>query len=152
MEKSYFSQSNCPKTAQDYYDELIGNIVSNNERYDNWTTDSKTMDNSTFFKVVQDNPFNDSPLVSSYVDFAEQGITSASFFSNASNRQRVFAIELKNPVEGNHIAYVTSIKNTTIYFQGYDIFNPGLQRLSDKLTIKIRETKNGWYVIGVYLK
>lgn len=152
MGREYFEvpPSKCPKTAQQYADELLASFGDN-------YNDSTGINPSDILNVANGaNPT---------VPLSDKTFTSSSdksaFFAVSDNRKKVCGITLYNATTGEgHSAATTYVSGSSVFFSGFDIFNPDKNRYGT-YSIPVSGTKkvnkkNGsdggaWEIKGVYL-
>lgn len=151
--RSYFEvpPSDCPKTAQQYADELLESF---GEDYNN----STGINPSNIVEVANGGNSTESY---SYKDFTSE-IDKSTFFAESTNRKKVCGITLYNETTGQgHSAATSSVNSGSVSFTGFDIFNPDKNRygtwsipVSGMKTVNKQDGINGgsWRITGVYLR
>lgn len=141
--------SECPKTAQQYADELLESF---GDKYD----ESTGILPSEILKVANNgNPTG--PYTLETLTSSEK----SAFFEDRNNREKVCGITLKNTRTGEcHSAATTSVESDRVKFSGFDIFNPdknqyGVHSIpvsgSKKVNKKDGSDGGSWEITGVYL-
>lgn len=143
--------SDCPKTAQQYADELLASF---GEDYN----DSTGISPSNILKVA--NAGNSTGSYSNK-DFSTE-TDKSTFFAESKNRKKVCGITLYNETTGQgHYAATSSVNSGSVTFTGFDIFNPDKNRygtwsipVSGSKTVNKKDGTNGgsWIIKGVYLR
>jgi len=149
--KSYFEvpPSECPKTAQQYADELL---LAFGDNYD----ESTGIHPSEILNVANGGnptgPYSCESFTSS---------DKSAFFADKNNQKKVCGIILTNTTTQNgHVAAVTYVGNTSISFSGFDIFNPDKKRwgiysipITGSKMVNKKDGSDGgaWVVTGVFL-
>src|SRR5574344_194805 len=150
--RAYFEvpPTECPQNAQQKANELL---MSFSDSYDEETG----IPTSAIVNVA--NGGNSDGSFSSKI-FSSEG-EKVDFFSKVSNRQKIRGIQLQNEkTHEAHSAAASSVTSTSVYFTGFDIFNPDKNRYGS-YTMPVSGTKQAkhkdgsdagsWRITGVYL-
>lgn len=149
--RSYFEvpPSECPKTAQQYADELLASFGDNyNESTGIFPSDILNVANGG----NPTGPYSHKTFTSS---------EKSAFFADKNNRKKVCGITLRNSSTGKgHSAATTYVGSNSVSFSGFDIFNPDKNRYgtysipvsgSKKVNKKDGSDGGTWEITGVYL-
>ena len=153
--KEYFRMSECPMTAQQYYDKLINECMNDSSYH--WTPESASMNLSTLKKLNEKFPLNkDTKTNQNIYTFSDSKefnnpLDVSDFFSDPNNRTSVRGIMLENSDGVGHIANVKSCTKKTINFTGYDIFLDNGSYRGGSISTD-GSSKGGWRIVGVLLK
>ncbi len=145
MGKPYFSTESCTLNANDYYQQIKGQLQDANP---GWTP-GQSLNSSTFIDFADDLTYTKgnttANLFSDLVIFSNIGTSASTYLSNEDNCKKVTAICVEKAGEPDHIAYVTKIKSNKVHFKGYAFLG------DNKYTMDING-ESGWSIAGVILK